>query len=73
MDTLYLLFPVFLARSDSKVNEKAERTLRDGYTKSACINLHEVLNKISCKINKDIKFCIMQERVYSRLLYSAQT
>ena len=44
MDPLHLLFPVFLARSDSQVNEKAEGTLCDGYMKSACINLHAVLN-----------------------------
>ena len=50
MDPLHLLFPVFLARSDSKVNEKAEGTLCDGYTKSACINLHAVVN-IFCEMN----------------------
>lgn len=39
MVTLNLLFPVFLARSDSKVNKKAEGTLCDGYTISACIKI----------------------------------
>ena len=66
MDPLHLLFPVFLARSDSKVNEKAEGTLCDGYTKSACINLHAVLNILifvkltRCKILYDAGVSVLQ-------------